>query len=62
MALAFRCTRCGARPNVRIFPQTRERYADVDPNEPVKTWACRCGETHVITARAYREAKSPEAA
>ena len=61
LLLDFECNRCGTKPNLRIFSQTRERYLDADDSESVKTWRCgHCGEVHIITARAYKKAKAPD--
>jgi hypothetical protein len=56
LTLDIRCTRCGAKPNTRIFPKTREKYLGEADDEPVETWGCRCGEKILVTAKAYKGA------
>ena len=57
LVLAIKCSRCGTRPNKRIFPKTREKYLGDDDEEPIDTMRCTgCGEVYVITAKAYKGA------
>ena len=51
-----RCTRCGSKPPIRIFPETRERYQTYPDDEKIETWGCKCGEKNLLTAKAYKGA------
>ena len=57
LSLAVKCPACGRRPNQRIFPAAKAKYADDPDDAPVVTWRCqKCGEVSIITAKAYKRA------
>ena len=57
--LDHRCERCGTRPNVWIFLNTKAKYLEDHHEAPVETWRCqKCGECSVITAGAYKRAEA----
>ncbi len=56
LSLAIKCPSCSARPNIRVFPSTRQKHAHDDDDEPMATLRCRCGEVYVITSKAYKGA------
>lgn len=57
LRLEIECSRCGARPNLRITVALRRRHMDVPDDELTGTWQCQgCGELHILTARVFKGA------
>ena len=52
----LRCRKCNRVARLRVYPVLADLAQQLDPEQPVQTYQCACGNVYDIPARAFQRA------